>query len=276
MPNATFTYNPIQVPFLLNTEFKRNVLYRESCCADCSDFVVCFWEMEPVRLPNESVGNIIVPDACIDLLFATDTDCRVFVGFAGMRRTEFDYPIPAGSVSFGFRLRPGAFHHLTGLSAETAMDGFVPLEEVAKDFDAAAFFALPVAEQKTELRRQLFLLIDRLPSPEPSEFMRLFEQLMSEPPDGVSDICAILNYSPKQCQRLFARNYGLSPKMTLGIIRFQTALAVLASPRTKPSDVLRIEGYYDQPHLIKDLKRTIGITPTQLIAACRKDGAFIQ
>ncbi|MDR3053591.1 MAG: hypothetical protein LBU48_07010 [Coriobacteriales bacterium] len=38
------------------------------------------------------------------------------------------YPIPADSSSFGFWLRPGAFHCLTGIPAELAMDGFVALD----------------------------------------------------------------------------------------------------------------------------------------------------
>jgi hypothetical protein len=40
-------YYPVQLPFLLNERFKQNVLYTEVVYPDCSEFAICFWEMEP-------------------------------------------------------------------------------------------------------------------------------------------------------------------------------------------------------------------------------------
>jgi AraC-like DNA-binding protein len=258
------------VPFLLNQKFKRNVLYTETVFSDCFNFAICFWEMEPKIHPNQTVENIILPDACIDLLV---NDGEQAVGFVGMKETEFQFPIPADSHSFGFRLRPGAFHCLTGKSAELAMDGFVSLEAVDDSFFSELFFKLPVNQQKEELKQRLLTLIQ---NQQPSDFMKLFDTLDLNTPNTVSEICQSLSYSQKQCERLFKQHFGLTPKVVLSILRFQKALRVLTSNNAKQGDILRIEGYYDQPHLYRDVKQSIGLTPLELIRTCSEKDDFIQ
>jgi AraC-like DNA-binding protein len=263
-------YYPIQLPFLLNEKFKRNVHYEEIDYSEFAAFAICFWEMTPKTTPNQTVENIIVPDGCIDLLV---DDGNQAIGFAGMKRTEFHYPIQSSSSSFGFRLKPGAFHCLTGLSAELAMDDFLPLAQVDTAFSEQAFFELPQA-----LRKNAFFDYYRCLQREksPSAFMVLFDKLFLDTPETAQKICEIAGYSQKQCQRLFVRNFGLTPKMIISTLRFQNALGILVSDRAKQSDILRIEGYYDQPHMIKDLKQSLGLTPLELLRACQQDDDYIQ
>ncbi|MDR1432438.1 MAG: helix-turn-helix domain-containing protein [Propionibacteriaceae bacterium] len=254
----------------MNLAFKRNFRYREAVVPQFAGFAICSWEIQPVALPGESVENVIIPDACIDLV----ADARSGqVGFAGMKQTDFHFALPAGSSSFGFRLKPGAFHTLTGLPADQAMDGFVPLDSLDKGFDSRAFPGLVADRQRRVLRERLAALAA---GRQPSQFMALFDELYASPPGQVGDICAALGYSLKQCQRLFVQHYGLTPKMVLCVLRFQRALAALAVPGARAGDALRVEGYYDQPHLIKDVKQHIGITPSQLIRVCGHDGGFLQ
>jgi AraC-like DNA-binding protein len=268
--NEYNSYYPIQLPFLLNEKFKRNVRYEEITWPEFEDFAICFWEMTPKTTPNQTVENIIVPDACIDLLV---DDGSQSIGFAGMKKTEFHYPIQADSNSFGFRLKPGAFYCLTRLSAELAMDDFLPLAQVDTAFSEQAFFKL-----SPEVRRNAFFdYYRRLQSEKPpSTFMVLFDKLFFSTPNTVREICEITGYSQKQCQRLFMQNFGLTPKMVISTLRFQNALNILVSDKAKQSDILRIEGYYDQPHMIKDLKQSLGLTPLELLRACQQDDDFIQ
>jgi AraC-like DNA-binding protein len=263
-------YYPIQIPFLLNENFKRNVSYSEALCPDIANFAICFWEMKPNTNPNQTVENIILPDACVDLL--VDVGEKV-IGFAGMKKTEFHYPIVSGSSSFGFRLKPGAFQCLTGLPAEIAMDSFVSLRDFDMAFHTNKFFALQPMEQMSFLKEYLFDLAE---NKKPTEFMELFDSLYANTPDNVSEICQMLNYSQKQCERLFKKYFGLTPKMILSILRFQSALRILTSVNVTQCDILRIKGYYDQPHLNKDVKQSIGLAPLELIKACREDVDFIQ
>jgi methylphosphotriester-DNA--protein-cysteine methyltransferase len=159
------------------------------------------------------------------------------------------------------------------LSAEKAMDGFVSLEDFDMAFSASKFFGLQPTEQKVVLKEYLFALAE---NKKPTEFMELFDNLYTDTPDNVSEICRMLNYSQKQCGRLFKKHFGLTPKMILSILRFQNALRILAADNVKQSDILRIEGYYDQPHFNRDVKQSIGLTPLELIRICREDVDFIQ
>jgi len=261
-----FAYSPVQAPALLSQRFKRNLVYAEAAVPDCLGFAICFWEMRPRCLPNETVGNIILPDGCIDLLANVN---EMAVGFSGMKRTEFDYPVPAGTTAFGFRLRPGAFRELTGRPASQAMDAFLPLEEVDGAFSPTVFAAAPLAAQKQALAQVLQGLSQGRPA---GRFIRLFESLYREPPETVAELCRSIGYSQKQCQRLFIEHYGLTPKVVLSVIRFQRALSVLTAKDASPSDIIRITGYYDQPHMIRDVKQSIGLTPMELLRRCREDG----
>jgi len=265
-----FCYSPVQVPALLNRRFQRNLLYTETMVPECADFAICFWQMSPRILPNETVDNIILPDGCIDFLANVN---EMAIGFSGMKKTDFHYPVPAGTTAFGFRLRPGAFKALTGLSASMAMDAFLPLEKLDAAFSATTFSQLSLPKKQQYMKETLQKLIANR---NPGDYIELFEELYQKPVETVRQLCARIGYSQKQTERLFMENYGLSPKVVLSIIRFQQALVTLTAKDASPSDILRVQGYYDQPHLIKDVKQSIGLTPLELIHRCGEDDENLQ
>ncbi len=252
-------YYPIQIPYILNMEFSRNMQYIEESADDCGGFAICYWEMQPLSERKLSVANIIATDACIDLVTGFDERS---IGFVGMSTTEFNFELELPSRSFGVRMMPGAFHQLTGLPASAAMDSFLPVEAAFNDFDRVLFFSLPFEHAK-EYFKQIFVRHTQDKSPD--EFTLLFHMLSVETPSTVTELCRKLHLSPRQCQRLFGLHYGITPKMALSIVRFHKCMEILTSPKAKPSDILSVTGYYDQPHFIKDFKRNIGITPLELI-----------
>lgn len=233
--------------------------YIEEPADECGGFAICYWEMQPITERKLSVSNIIATDACIDLVASFD---EKNIGFVGMSKTEFDFEVEMPSRSFGVRMMPGAFYQLTGLPASAAMDSFLPIETAFSDFDKALFFSLPFEQAKEYFRK---VLTGHTQGKSPDEFTLLFHTLSAETPSTVAELCRLLHFSPRQCQRLFGLHYGITPKMALSIIRFHKCMEILASPKAKPSDILRVTGYYDQPHFIKDFKRNIGITPLELI-----------
>ena len=146
-------YYPIQIPYILNADFSRNMRYSEESADECGGFAICYWAMQPLSEHKISVSNIIATDACIDLVASLDEKS---IGFAGMSKTKFDFQLDLPSRSFGVRMMPGAFHQLTGLPASAAMDSFLPLESIFNDFDGDLFFSLPL-EQAKEYFRKIFI-----------------------------------------------------------------------------------------------------------------------
>ena len=82
---------------------------------------------------------------------------------------------------------------------------------------------------------------------------------------SVINISRKLGYNIRQLSRIFKRNYGISPKVLLNILRLHLCLTLLLDENMKLADVLVQCGFYDQSHFIKEIKRYTGISPLKLI-----------
>lgn len=253
-------YYPVQIPYILDDTFLKHIKYQEDTIDDLTDFVICYWQMTPIK--NVSIGlyNIIILDGCIDLVVDFE---EKLIGFSGMSSTDFHFKIQLPAKFMGLRLTPGAFHQLTKREPQAAMDKFLPISEVYGDFNQKYFFSLSFDEAKQYL---IDFMKSKIGNIQPNSYTKLFNDLIPEPPASVSELCQILNLSQSQCQRNFNKTFGLSPKVVLSILRFQKSITLLTSTKTKPSDLLEFSQYYDQSHLINDFQRNIGLTPLELLA----------
>lgn len=252
-------YYPIQIPYVLDKTFAEFISYSEEVVSDFQDFVICLWEMQPLTNNKKTVENIIVSDACIDLV--ADYDGKR-IGFVGMSKTNFNFTITLPAYSMGARFKPGAFYAITGIPAAKAMDNFLPVSIIDKHFDTERFFKLKYSDAKLFFKNYVGSLIE---NKKPNKFMALFEELNNDIPNSVLEVYSKLYYSRRQCQRLFSKNYGLSPQMVLCILRFQWCLKNLVSGEKSAKDIMDISNYYDQSHFIHDFKQNIGLTPLELV-----------
>jgi AraC-like DNA-binding protein len=252
-------YYPTQIPYILNKEFSEHMRYSEEAADACGGLIICFWEMRPISGRRLTVSNIVAADGCIDLVVNYDEGT---IGFAGMSKTVFDFKHELPTRSFGARMMPGTFHQLTGLPATVAMNTFLPVQNVYPDFERESFFALPYDPAKDYFKA---FLTEKTSGQTPNAFSSLFPLLSENLPDTTALLYQMLHFSPRQCQRLFMKHYGISPKMVLSIVRFQRCLEILTSSKATPADILSATNYYDQPHFINDFKRNMGITPLEFI-----------
>jgi len=252
-------YYPFQIPYILSKEFSEHLEYKETSIAGYKDFVICFWEISSITNNRNCITNIVIADGCIDLVVDYD---QKQIGYAGMSETRYDFKINLPSRSFGARLKPGAFHVLTGISAAKALNDYLPIHITDKHFKVDKFFTLSFNEAKEMFISYIGTLIKDKPN---NRFVTLFDELYTGIPDSVLEIYKKLNYSPRQCQRLFIKNYGFSPKFALCVLRFQKCLEMIISRGNSPNELLDELNYYDQSHIINDFKRYIGITPFELV-----------
>ncbi|AOA02609.1 helix-turn-helix domain-containing protein [Carnobacterium maltaromaticum] len=261
-------YYPIQIPYILSPIFKEHVSFEEEIIPEFEDFVICFWETKSISDSKEVANNIIIPDGCIDLIVDYQTQQ---IGFSGMSQTDFHYEIINPANFIGARLKPGAFYQLTGIPATEAMDNFLSLSIVDPTVNYDDFFQLDPTAGKSVLKK----LIEELSGEQkPGDFIQLFDELFeADSVITVNELAANMSKSMRQTQRLFLKHYGLTPKMILSVIRFQRSLEILldiGGSNRKPADIDCL-GYYDQPHLIKEIKKNIGITPVELLKNYQKD-----
>lgn len=81
----------------------------------------------------------------------------------------------------------------------------------------------------------------------------------------VEDLAARSPYSPRQLQRLVDQYFGLPPKQLARKYRALRAAALLAHPGTPPDRITAIEQeFYDQSHMIRELRLFAGRTPARL------------
>lgn len=257
-------YYPIQLPFILNEEFTRVMTYREKKVPECSDFVLCFWEMAPKTNEKKRVKNVIIADGCIDLIVDYDQK-QLF--FTGNQQTDFNYDIETPAHFFGARMMPGAFHQLTGIAASEAMEEYILLQDIFNNLNVESFFSGSFESAQEALQAYM---IDKFFGICPNDFTQLFSRFADKIPQNTKELYKSLHFSPRQCQRVFAKNYGLTPKMVLSILRFQKCLQILTSEQAKPADILAITNYYDQPHFNKDFKHHLGITPLELVSRYKR------
>jgi AraC-like DNA-binding protein len=250
----------MQIPYILNSKFERNILYLEETVEQLQNFVICFWEMQPRFAFKQIIENIMVTDGCIGLVADYD---RRRVGFVGMSKTDFHHYLKLPSRIIGARLKPGAFKQLTGFPATAVMDSFLPVDAVLKDFYSEIFLSLPYDDAKEYFKSYFYHLLDNKIA---NNYTNLFDELFIDPPSTIEELFGLLGYSSRKCERLFNTYYGLTPRKVLSIVRFQKNLSLLLTNKSDTAFISEDVTYYDQLHFIKDYKRQLGITPKELIA----------
>ena len=83
-------------------------------------------------------------------------------------------------------------------------------------------------------------------------------------PQALYDMVA---YSPRQVQRLVARYYGSSPSHLVRAYRATRVVALLSQPGVTDEQVAALTNeFYDQSHMIREIREFAGRTPARLLA----------
>ena len=81
----------------------------------------------------------------------------------------------------------------------------------------------------------------------------------------LEDLYAVSSYSRRQTQRLVQQYFGLAPVALRRKYRALRAAAMLSAPELSPGQEALIgEAFYDQPHMIREIRKFVGRTPARL------------
>jgi len=87
---------------------------------------------------------------------------------------------------------------------------------------------------------------------------------------SVNELCVQIGVKERKMQRLFAEQIGISPKKYIRNIKLHSFLGLLRNNDQASLTELSLEaGYYDQAHLIKEFKKTIGFNPSAYLRTQR-------
>lgn len=95
-------------------------------------------------------------------------------------------------------------------------------------------------------------------------------RLEADPVRPVADIARELGISHGHLDREFTRVVGLGPRALARLLRVRRLLHAIDVRRDVPWTALAADlGWYDQAHLIRDVKRHTGVAPSRYVAAQR-------
>jgi len=201
-----------------------------------------------------------------------DTVEKVAVLGPGLHAAEFVFEGPLHDL--GFALSPLGFVALTGKSANQYADRAVTASELfGRDIDQLAehFIAgyeagtLRLAQMVDEVAK---FLLGRLHSVPPSHIVlvrTVIDWLSSDMLPGVDELYATLDVSRSTAARLITKYFGSAPKVLMRKYRALRAATMMTDPHSTPELRLKVESvFYDQPHMIREIRQFAGRTPGAL------------
>ncbi len=223
-----------------------------------------------VRIQKDAVKRTIYPTGSSALVFRCDRN-RPGAFFVGTPTTprEAEYAIP-GCDYFLVWFWPGKGYAFFPVPAIETIDRSYPLDQI----DAGELERITESIVLAQTFQGRVVLFER--------FMeRRLGRLPEIPKNHLSMIATVchrlqglkdeelergLGYSERQIRRLFQKYVGISPVLFRRIKRHQNTLKALNVRLNDDLAGLAAEqGYFDQSHLIREFKKFLGATPTQLV-----------
>lgn len=247
-------YFPIQIVNI--GRMKETSGYCELPPADVlKEFVMCYWFFKT----TDSTGDILVnPDCCADIIFNLDSsDISNFSEITGTFSDKFYIP-GSGINACGIRLKPGITYHLIREGIDSLSNTAVSslnYPHINCEFIADNILGKTNCQIKTFFDSYFPKVFHTIEIRE-SKFIYSLNIFNSLADFGIDE----LQVSDKTMDRYFTKYFGLTRKKVSSILRFQNSLRQIINY----GNILP-EGYYDQPHFIKDFKRCAGMTPCDFL-----------
>lgn len=225
---------------------------------DLTDHVRCVWRADVGGEPRT-----LVPDACIDLLWIDNGD----MWLCGPETTAWTFALPAGTTAVGVRFRPAAAPSALHLAADEIRNVRIPIDALWGD-RAARDLSGRIHDATGQSARVAVLaeaVRTRLADARPIDPVarEVADRLSGPRPDPVRSLARQIGISERQLHRRATTSFGYGPAVLARILRVQRFLADARSAGrpTALAELAIAAGYFDQPHLNRDIRAIAGSTP---------------
>lgn len=224
---------------------------QEPECVAISDYVKCFWMSD--SQDSEGISTVL-PDGYFDLIFRFQDAQLASVFLTGTWTIPVDVPYAKHTRYFGVRFKLLASEYIFNESIERIIDTSTVLPSNFWDVELSVFRSFEIFVQafscKIECRVPAISEVD-------ARKLRLVQILYDEKGSiTVAELANRVGWSARQINRWFNNQFGLSLKKFSGILKCHATYGEIANGKLHP-----VSGYYDQAHLIKEIKRYTGATP---------------
>ncbi|MGH8876980.1 MAG: DUF6597 domain-containing transcriptional factor [Stackebrandtia sp.] len=220
----------------------------------------CAWVRQVPDSASRVPATRIVPDGCVDLVWAAGRLQAVGPDSEPRRVT-----VSAGDCFVGVRLRPGAARLLLGdTPASEVLNRQVDLAELWGSEVAVLADGIAGQEPWRAAARLTEALGARLHRYQPEAMVVAVAERLDQPrPPDMKTLAWDLGYSERQLRRRIVTATGYGPKTLEQILRFRRTLAA-ADGATVWARVAAEQGYADQAHLTRQVRRWSHLTPGRL------------
>lgn len=213
------------------------------------EFVHCFWELKTQKALPEDFKYLIIPDACVNILF--DQINLDVSAVTAIQLKSITLNLGKNFHYIGIQLLPGVWRgnpdEIKGELVDKSYSGSLNLIEINKKMENLSF-----SNQQQILSKFLEKFIeDKLLVSDPvvTKILLKFDEINS-----VSDMATKTNLSTRQLQRKIKQITGFSPHDFLKILRLQQSFAQ------------NYQSYYtDQAHYIHSFRKITGYTPLRYL-----------
>ena len=243
----------------MSNDFNYKFLLPEKPLADFVENIGMF--NNPSDKPKEVV---LMPDGRVDLFFLQSKTAPFHVTLIGLETIPEQRAIPPHTIAFKVSFKPLGVEYLLQTSIADILNSAKSLptdfwninSDDLKDFDAF--------HEKIKLK-----LNELFPNEIDERKRQLFELIYAS--NGEIKVVALsekINWSSREINRYFNKQFGLSLNAFCKILRFKASLNHIAKGRLFPE-----LNFTDQNHFIKEIKKFSGVVPSELLK--NKDDRFI-
>ncbi len=232
------------------------IYFQQQAHENLRDYVRCYWKIENKN--KDFQYYTILPDGFFDLLicFKNDNLDRVFL--TGLWNHKTNVIISPETVIYGVQFRLLAIENIVQESITTLLNNIKRLEKSYLGLDGfnknidSSFFEY--------LNRCLLLYTEEQHPIDPRKSILLKSINQTKGNKTVEYYSQKANWSKRQINRYFQSTFGLSLKGYCSIRKGAATYSQIRKGQLYPQ-----QGYFDQPHFIKGIKKITGFTPKTLL-----------
>jgi len=220
------------------------------------DYVRCYWKIE--NNSKDSQYYTILPDGFFDLLICYQNDKLDGVFLTGLWDHKTNVVISPKTIIYGIQFRLLAIENIVQENITSLFNNIKRLENSYWGLDGfnrtidSCFFEY--------LNQCLLSRIEEQDLIDPRKRILLKSIKETKGNKTVEYYSQKANWSKRQINRYFQSTFGLSLKSYCNIRKGATTYSQI-----KNGELYPLEGYFDQSHFIKEIKKITGFTPSTLL-----------
>lgn len=229
---------------------------QEQAHQNLRDYIRCYWKIE--NKSEDSQHYTILPDGFFDLLICFHNDKLEGVFLTGLWDHKTNVDISPETKIYGVQFRLLAIENIIQESITSLLNNVKELEKSYLGLDG---FNKDVDSSFFEYLNQCLLSCIEGQGPiDPRKSILLKSINQTKGNQTVEYYSQEANWSKRQINRYFQSAFGLSLKSYCSIRKCAATFSQIRKGQLFPQ-----QGYFDQPHFIKEVKKITEVTPKVLL-----------